>query len=138
MLHPNRTKYRKKQKGKQTGLSKSGCFIEFGEFGIQMLDRGLVTSRQIESMRVAINRYLSRKGKVWIRIFPDKPTTKKPAETRMGKGKGSTDQWVAVVRPGRILFELGEVPRADAQQALRRAAVKIGLRTRLVERVEKV
>ena len=138
MLHPNRTKYRKKQKGKQTGLSKAGCFVEFGEFGIQMLDRGLVTSRQIESMRVAINRYLSRKGKVWIRIFPDKPTTKKPAETRMGKGKGSTDQWVAVVRPGRILFELGEVPKADAQQALRRAAVKIGLRTRLVERVEKV
>ncbi|EPJ31176.1 ribosomal protein L16, partial [Chlamydia psittaci 06-1683] len=101
---PKRTKFRKQQKGQFAGLSKGATFVDFGEFGMQTLERGWVTSRQIEACRVAINRHLKRRGKVWIRIFPDKSVTKKPAETRMGKGKGAPDHWVAVVRPGRILF----------------------------------
>jgi large subunit ribosomal protein L16 len=135
---PTRTKYRKQQKGSRAGLSKAGNFIEFGDFGMQSLDRGNLTSQQIEACRVAINRYFKRRGKVWIRIFPDKPVTKKPAETRMGKGKGAPDHWAAVVRPGRILFEVGNVSKEEAQAALRRAAAKIGIRTRFVERVETV
>lgn len=137
-LLPKRTKFRKQQKGDQEGLSKSGNFIEFGDFGMQALDRGRLTAQQIEACRVAINRYFKRRGKVWIRIFPDKPVSKKPAETRMGKGKGAPDHWVAVVRPGRILFEVGNVSRDEAQNALRRAAAKIGVKTRFVERVERV
>jgi large subunit ribosomal protein L16 len=137
-LFPNRTKFRKQQKGNQTGLSKAGNFVEFGDYGMQTLDRGRLTNQQIEACRVAINRYFKRRGKVWIRIFPDKPVTKKPAETRMGKGKGAPDHWVAVVRPGRILFEVGNVTREEAQNALRRAAAKIGIKTRFVERVESV
>ncbi len=137
-LFPNRTKFRKQQKGHHTGISKAGNFIEFGEFGMQALDRGWLTNQQIEACRVAINRYFKRRGKVWIRIFPDKPVTKKPAETRMGKGKGAPDHWVAVIRPGRILFEVGNVTKEEAQNALRRAAAKIGVRTRFVERVEQV
>ncbi|MCB1135104.1 MAG: 50S ribosomal protein L16 [Chlamydiia bacterium] len=137
-LMPKRVKRRKVQKGQMSGLSKSGTTIEFGDFGMQVLDRGWITNRQIEACRVAINRYFARRGKVWIRIFPDKPVTKKPAEVRMGKGKGAPDHWVAVVRPGRILFEVANVPREAAQQALRRAAAKLGLKTRFVERVEKV
>ena len=105
---------------------------------MQTLERGWITSRQIEACRVAINRYLKRKGKVWIRVFPDKSVTKKPAETRMGKGKGAPDHWVAVVRPGRILFEVANVSKEDAQDALRRAAAKLGIRTRFVKRVERV
>ena len=135
---PKRTRYRKQQKGHHTGLSKGGNFVEFGDFGIQTLDRGRITGQQMEACRVAINRYFKRKGKVWIRIFPDKPVSKKPAETRMGKGKGAPDHWVCVVRPGRILFEVGNVTREDAQNALRRAAAKLGLRTRFVERLERV
>lgn len=135
---PKRTKFRKQQKGECAGLSKAGNFIEFGEFGMQTLDRGRITSQQMEACRVAINRYFKRKGKVWIRIFPDKPVSKKPAETRMGKGKGATDHWVAVVRPGRVLFEVGNVTRDEAQNALRRAAAKLGIKTRFVERVERV
>lgn len=135
---PRRTKYRKKQKGQFAGLSKAGTFIEFGDYGIQVLDRGWISAQQIEACRIAINRYFNRKGKVWIRIFPDKPITKKPAETRMGKGKGSPSQWVAVVRPGRILFEVGNVPREMAQRALCLAAGKLGVKTRFVDRVEKV
>ncbi|MEZ5315450.1 MAG: 50S ribosomal protein L16 [Chlamydiales bacterium] len=135
---PKRTKFRKQQKGHHTGLSKAGNFISFGDFGMQVLDRGRITSQQIEACRVAINRYFKRQGKVWIRIFPDKPVSKKPAETRMGKGKGAPDHWVAVVRPGRVLFEVANVSREDAQNALRRAAAKLGLRTRFVERVETV
>lgn len=135
---PKRTKFRKQQKGQHAGLSKAGNFIEFGEFGMQVLDRGRLTGQQIEACRVAINRYFKRRGKVWIRIFPDKPVSKKPAETRMGKGKGAPDHWVAVVRPGRILFEVANVSREDAQNALRRAAAKIALKTRFVERVERV
>lgn len=135
---PNRTKYRKQQKGHETGISKAGNFIEFGEFGMQALDRGRITHQQIEACRVAINRYFKRRGKVWIRIFPDRPVTKKPAEVRMGKGKGALDHWVAVIRPGRVLFEVGNVTKEEAQHALRRAAAKIGIKTRFVEKVERV
>ena len=138
MLMPKRTKVRKQQKGQFAGLSKGATFVDFGEFGMQTLERGWITSRQIEACRVAINRYLKRKGKVWIRVFPDKSVTKKPAETRMGKGKGAPDHWVAVVRPGRILFEVANVSKEDAQDALRRAAAKLGIRTRFVKRVERV
>jgi large subunit ribosomal protein L16 len=126
------------QKGSFSGISKGATFVHFGEYGIQVLERGWITNKQIESMRVSINRYFQRRGKVWIRIFPDKPITKKPAEVRMGKGKGGLDHWVAVVRPGRILFEVANVSRDLAQNALRRAAAKIGLKTRFVERVEQV
>ncbi|MBB63686.1 MAG: 50S ribosomal protein L16 [Waddliaceae bacterium] len=138
VLMPKKVKHRKVHKGSRRGLSKGGNFVTFGDFGMQVLDRGWITGRQIEACRVAMNRYFSRKGKVYIRIFPDKPITKKPAETRMGKGKGSPDQWVAVVRPGRILFEVANVSREDAQNAMRRAAAKLGLRTRFVERIEAV
>lgn len=137
-LLPKRTKFRKQQKGDHRGISKGGHFVEFGDFGMQVLDRGRITSQQIEACRVAINRYFKRRGKVWIRIFPDKPVSKKPAETRMGKGKGAPDHWVAVVKPGRVLFEVGNITKEEAQNALRRAAAKLGLKTRFVERVEKV
>lgn len=137
-LLPQRTKFRKQQKGNQRGLSKAGNFVDFGDFGMQALDRGRITHKQIEACRVAINRHFQRKGKVWIRIFPDKPVSKKPAETRMGKGKGSPDHWVAVVRPGRILFEVGGVKREEAQEAMRLAAAKLPLKTRFVDRVERV
>jgi len=138
VLLPKRTKFRKQQKGKNTGLSKGGNFIEFGEFGMQALGRGRISAQQIEACRVAINRHFKRRGKVWIRIFPDKPISKKPAETRMGKGKGAVEYWSSVVRPGRVLFEVGNVSKQEAQDALRRAAAKIAIRTRFVERVEKV
>jgi large subunit ribosomal protein L16 len=135
---PVRTKYRKMQKGQMAGLSRSANFVDFGEFAMQTLERGRITQHQIEACRVAINRYFNRRGKVWIRIFPDKSVSKKPAETRMGKGKGAPDHWVAVVRPGRILFEVGNVPKELAQNALRRAAAKLPIKTRFVERVERV
>ena len=137
-LMPKRTKHRKMQKGSFSGISKAGNFVHFGEFGIQVLERGWVTNQQIEACRVAINRFFQRKGKVWIRVFPDKPVTKKPAEVRMGKGKGAVDHWVAVVRPGKILFEVANVPKETAQSAMRRAAAKLGVKTRFVERVEQV
>lgn len=137
-MMPKKVKYRKKQKGQLAGFSKGGNFVHFGDFGMQVLDRGWITDKQIEACRVTINRYFSRRGKVWIRIFPDKPVTKKPAETRMGKGKGSPSHWVASVRPGRILFEVANVSREDAQEALRRASAKLGLKTRFVDRVETV
>jgi len=137
-LIPGRPKFRKQQKGSMSGNAKGGQFVEFGDFGMQILDRGRITNQQIESCRVAITRYFSRKGKVWIRIFPDKPITKKPAETRMGKGKGGTDHWVAVARPGRILFEVANVSRDEAKNALLKAAAKLPYRTRFVERVERV
>ncbi len=135
---PNRVKFRRHHKGKRTGYSKKGNFVQFGDFGMQSLDRGWITSKQIEACRVAITRYFQRKAKVWICIFPDKPISKKPTGTRMGKGKGSPDTWVAVVRPGRILFEVGNASREDAQRALRLAAGKLGIRTRFVDRVEMV
>lgn len=137
-LMPKRTKYRKQMKGSLEGLSKRGNFVEFGDYGMQVLDRGWISGQQIEACRVAIRRRFARRGKVWIRIFPDKPVSKKPAETRMGKGKGAPDRWVAPVRPGRILFEVGNVGREEAREALRLAAGKLGLRTRFVERVEQV
>jgi large subunit ribosomal protein L16 len=137
-LMPARVKHRKMQKGQHAGLSKAGNFVDFGEYGMQVLERGRITNRQIEACRIAINRYFNRKGSVWIRIFPDKSVTKKPAETRMGKGKGALDHWAAVVRPGRILFEVGGISKEVAQNALRRAAAKLGLKTRFVERVERV
>lgn len=137
-LMPKRTKYRKMQKGHMAGLSKAANFVDFGDFGMQALERGRITNHQIEACRVAINRYFNRRGKVWIRIFPDKSITKKPAEVRMGKGKGAPDHWVAVVRPGRVLFEVGNVPKEIAQNALRRAAAKLPIKTRFVERVERV
>jgi len=137
-LMPVRTKYRKMQKGSMAGLSKAANFIDFGEFGMQSLERGRITGAQIEACRVAITRYFNRRGQVWIRIFPDKSVSKKPAETRMGKGKGNPDHWEAVIRPGRILFEVGGVSKDLAQNALRRAAAKIGLKTRFVERLERV
>lgn len=137
-LMPKRTKHRKMFKGQFAGVSKAGNFIHFGDFGMQVLERGWITNQQIEACRVSITRYFQRKGKVWIRIFPDKPITKKPAEVRMGKGKGAVDHYVAVVRPGRVLFEVANVTREEAQNALRRAAAKLGLKTRFVERVEQV
>ena len=138
MLQPKRTKYRKQHKGRIKGVAQRGSTIAFGSFGLKSLDSGRLTNRQIEAARIAMTRFMKREGKVWIRIFPDKPVTKKPAETRMGKGKGSVDHWSAVVRPGRILFEVGSVSRVEAQDALRRAAAKIAIRTKFVERVEKV
>lgn len=137
-LLPKKPKFRKQQKGSMRGLSKGGQFVSFGDYGIQVLERGWLTNFQIEACRVTINRHFARKGKVWITIFPDKPITKKPAETRMGKGKGGTDHWVAVVRPGRILFEVANVSREEAQEALLKAARKLPLRTRFVDRVERV
>lgn len=137
-LIPSRPKYRKQMKGSMSGKAKGGQFVEFGDYGMQILDRGRITNQQIEACRVAITRYFSRKGKVWIRISPDKPITKKPAETRMGKGKGGTDHWVAVARPGRILFEVANVSKDEAKKALLKAAAKLPYRTRFVERVEKV
>lgn len=137
-FQPKRTKFRKQQKGNHTGLAKGGAFVEFGEYGIQALGRGRITSRQMEACRVAINRYFKRRGQVWVRVFPDKPVSKKPAETRMGKGKGAPDHWVAVIRPGKILFEVANVTREEAQNALRRAAAKIAIKTRFVERLERV
>lgn len=137
-LMPKKTKHRKMHKGARAGLTKAAGFVDFGEFGIQVLERGWITAQQIEACRVAITRFFNRRGKVWIRVFPDKPVTKKPAETRMGKGKGGLDHWVAVVKPGRILFEVGNVPKEVAQDALRRAAAKLGIKTRFVERVERV
>lgn len=137
-LQPKRSKYRKQHKGQMRGLTKAGQFVEFGDFGMQALGRGRVTAQQIEACRVTINRYFNRRGKVWIKIFPDKPITKKPAEVRMGKGKGGVDCHVAVIRPGRVLFEVGNVTREDAQAALRLACAKLNIRTRFVERLERV
>ncbi len=137
-IGPKRTKFRKQQKGHMRGLSKGGAFVEFGDFGMQALDRTWITAQQIEACRVAITRFFSRKGQVWIRIFPDKPITKKPAETRMGKGKGGFDHYVATIRPGRILFEVAGVTREEAQSALRLAAAKLPIRTKFVDRLETV
>ena len=122
MLAPKRVKWRKQQKGRMRGMAKGGSELSFGEFGIQAVECGRLTSRQIEAARIAITRHVKRGGKVWIRVFPDKPTTKKPAETRMGKGKGAPDDWVAVVRPGRVLYELEGVDVKVAAEAIRLAS----------------
>ena len=133
-LMPKRVKYRKSQRGSRAGNAQRGTKVSFGEFGLQSLERGWITNRQIEACRVSVNRYLKRKGKVWIRIFPHKPITQRPPETRMGKGKGAPEHWVAVVRPGTMLFEVGGVPESAAKNALRRAANKLGVRCRFVSR----
>ncbi len=134
MLAPKRVKHRKQQKGRMRGMATRGSDLSFGEFGLKALTNGYATSRQIEAARIAITRHVKRGGKVWIRIFPDKPITKKPAETRMGKGKGSPEAWVAVVRPGRILYEIKGVPEPIAREALNLAAHKLPMQTRFVSR----
>ena len=133
-LMPKRVKHRKVHRGSRSGLCRRGSEISFGEYGLQSLGRGWLEARQIEAARVAINRHIKRRGKMWIRVFPDKPYTKKPAETRMGKGKGAPEGWVAVVRPGRMLFELEGVPHNVAQEAFRLAAAKLPFRARFVAR----
>src|SRR5450631_1683077 len=134
MLSPKRVKFRKMFKGRMTGTATRGATVAFGTYGLQAQEPGWVTARQIEAARVALTRHIKRGGKVWIRVFPDKPITKKPAETRMGKGKGSPEQWVAVVRPGKILFEMEGVSKDVAAAAMRLAAAKLPLPTRLVTR----
>ena len=131
---PKKVKYRKQQRGRMTGKAWTGSQLAFGDFGIKTLEPGYITDRQIEASRIAITRFVKRGGKVWIRIFPDKPVTKKPAETRMGKGKGAPDHWVAVVKPGRILFEMEGVSLVDAMEAMRLASHKLSLRTKFVAR----
>jgi large subunit ribosomal protein L16 len=133
-LMPSRTKYRKSQRGSRAGNATRGTTIDFGEFGLQALERAWITSQQIEACRVAVNRHLKRKGKVWIRIFPHKPITRRPPETRMGKGKGPPEFWVAVVRPGLVLFEVGGAPESVAKESFRLAAAKLGIRCRFLRR----
>lgn len=133
-LLPNRVKYRKQQRGKMRGKASKGNTIAFGEYGLQALEKGWITNIQIEACRVAINRSLKRKGKVWIRIFPDKPISKKPLEVRMGKGKGNTEQWVAPVKPGTMLFEVDGTTGRDARVAMRLAATKLPVNVQFVER----
>ncbi|MDO3627428.1 MULTISPECIES: 50S ribosomal protein L16 [Mucilaginibacter] len=134
MLQPKRTKFRKMQKGRMKGMATRGAELAFGSFGIKSLEPAWITSRQIEAARIAVTRFMKREGQVWIRIFPDKPVTKKPAEVRMGKGKGAPEYWVAVVRPGRIIFEAEGVPLEVAKEALRLAAQKLPVQTRFVTR----
>lgn len=136
MLMPKRIKYRRHHRGRMRGKAKRGSSIAFGEFGLKALEPAWITSRQIESARVAITRHIKRGGKVWIRIFPDKPVTEKPAETRMGKGKGSPEYWVAVVKPGRIMFEVAGVPEPLAHDALRLAAHKLPIKCKFVSQSE--
>ena len=134
MLSPKKVKYRKKQKGKMRGLARRGGQLNFGEFGLQAVECGTISNKQIEAARIAMTRHVKRGGKLWIRIFPDKSFTKKPAEVRMGKGKGTPEGWVAVIRPGRILYEMGGVPRDLAKEALRLASHKLSVKTKFVER----
>ena len=136
MLMPKRVKYRKAQRGRMRGKATRGASVSFGDYGLKALEPGWVTQRQIEAARVTLTRLMKREGKVWIRIFPDKPVTKKPAETRMGKGKGAPEYWVAVVKPGRILFEVGGTPRAVAVEALTLASHKLAIRTKISVRPE--
>ena len=136
MLVPKRVKHRKQMRGRRKGKAYSGSTVAFGEYGLQSLEAAWITNRQIEAARVAITRFIKRGGKMWIRVFPDKPVTKKPAETRMGKGKGPPEFWVAVIKPGRVMFELEGIPRATAQEAMRLGASKLPIRTRFVERHE--
>ena len=134
MLMPKKVKFRKQQKGKRRGKAWRGSSLSFGEYGLKVLECGYITDRQIEASRIAMTRFIKRGGKIWLRLFPDKPITKKPAEVRMGSGKGALDHWVAVVRPGKILFEMEGVGIDIAQQAMRLAAHKIGLKTKFVSR----
>ena len=136
MLQPKKTKFRKVQKGRLRGKAYRGGELAFGDYGLQTLDHGLITARQIEAARVAMTRHAKRGGKIWIRIFPDKPMTKRPPETRMGKGKGSPEYWACPVKPGRVMYEMEGVTREIAREALRLAAHKLGVRTRILERNE--
>jgi len=134
MLMPKKTKYRKQQKGRRRGVASRGSTLNFGDFGLQAAECGWLTARQIEAARIAMTRFIKRTGRIWIRIFPDKPITKKPAETRMGKGKGAPEDWVAVIRPGRILYEMEGVPEERAREAFLLASHKLPLRTRFIMR----
>ncbi len=136
MLMPKKVKYRKQQRGRMTGKAWRGSSLAFGDFGLKAMECGWITDRQIEAARIAMTRSIKRGGKVWIRLFPDKPITKKPAETRMGKGKGAPEQWVAVIRPGKILFEMEGVTKEIAAEAMRLAAQKLPLPTKMVTREE--
>ena len=136
MLQPKRTKYRKAHKGRIHGLAKGGTDLNFGAFGMKAVEPGRITARQIEACRRAITRHLKRAGRVWIRIFPDKPISKKPAEVRMGKGKGSVEFWVAPVKPGRVMFEIDGVPGDLAEEAMRRGAAKLPIGTRFIRRLQ--
>jgi len=134
MLSPKKVKYRKQQRGRRRGTARKGSTLNFGEFGLQAAECGAITSRQIEAARIAMTRHVKRGGKLWIRIFPDKPFTKKPAEVRMGKGKGAPEGWAAVIKPGRILYEMEGVTREMAQEALRLASHKLPIKTKFIER----
>ena len=138
MLQPKRTKYRKQQKRRNKGLAQKGSTVAFGSFGLKAITRGRITNRQIEAARIAMTRYMKREGKVWIRIFPDKPITSKPQEVRMGKGKGALDHYVAQVKPGRIMFEIDGIPLSTASEALRLAAQKLPVLTKVVVRPDYV
>lgn len=134
MLSPKKVKFRKQQTGKMRGISRRGSTLNFGEFGLQAIDCGYISSKQIEAARIAMTRYVKRGGKIWIRIFPDKPITKKPAEVRMGKGKGAPEGWVAVIKPGRVLYEMSGVSEKMAREALRLAMHKLPVKSRFIER----
>jgi len=134
MLSPKKVKFRKQQKGRMRGLAHRGSDVSFGDFGLQAVECGRITARQIEAARMAVQRHVKRSGKLWIRIFPDKPITKKPAEVRMGKGKGNPEEWVAVVRPGKILYEIAGVSEKEAREAFHIAAQKLGVATRFIPR----
>ncbi|MCU0613518.1 MAG: 50S ribosomal protein L16 [Desulfobacterales bacterium] len=136
MLSPKKVKFRKQQRGRMKGTAMRGSSLNFGEYGLQVLECGYITAKQIEAARIAMTRHVKRGGKMWIRIFPDKPVTKKPAEVRMGKGKGAPEAWVAKVHPGRILYEMEGVPRDLAKEALRLASHKLPLKTKFIERNE--
>jgi large subunit ribosomal protein L16 len=136
MLSPKKVKFRKQMKGRRRGLAWRGSSLTFGEYGLQATGNGWVNAKEIEAARIAMTRYVKRGGRIWIRVFPDKPITKKPAEVRMGKGKGAPEGWVAVVRPGRILYEMQGVPRELAMEAFRLAAHKLSIKTKFVERSE--
>jgi large subunit ribosomal protein L16 len=138
MLMPKRVKYRKQFRGRMKGEAGRGNKVDFGDYGLQALEPSWITSRQLEACRRAIVRRMRRRGRVWIRVFPDKPVTKKPAETRMGKGKGAVDHWVAVVKPGRVLFEVGGVPEDVAHDALRLASYKLPVKTRIIARIDPI
>lgn len=137
MLMPQKTKFRKQQRGRMKGQAKRGTKINFGEYGLQALESGWVTNREIEAARIAITRHLKRGGKVWIRIFPDKPVTKKPAETRMGKGKGAVEYWVVVIKPGRVMFEVAGTTEEIAKRALELGGHKLSVLTRIISRKER-
>lgn len=138
MLQPKRVKHRKQMRGRMRGTASRGAVVQFGEYGLQATEPVWLTARQIEAARRAMVRYIKRRGKIWIRVFPDKPVTKKAAETRMGSGKGSVEFWVAVIKPGRVLFEMGGVDEADAREALRLAGFKLPCKTKIIKRIDPI